>query len=277
MGRFISEDPAADPNNPNLYVYAANNPLVYIDPTGCWNEDSKWYKPWTWFNKSDDGESGGGSPSGSPSSSGSPSVSPSKPVVNPDEPKKDSTESEKPKELLIEVVDLVGRTSPVVMRLVSFTIEDKFKAMAKEVKDALIPFRWDDGFRSTTKQSHFYRIRHSDNSEDREDLKKHGIKQGVNKPGNSFHEAGLAFDVDTTILTEDQQTKLTKIANKHGFYQIISNEPWHFGYVGEKPPNTALSEPALREPVAKSLGLNSLGSNGGSTPESIYRSRISNI
>ena len=79
--------------------------MVYIDPTGCWNEDSKWYKPWTWFNKSDDGESGGGSPSGSPSSSGSPSVSPSKPVVNPDEPKKDSTESEKPKELLIEVVD----------------------------------------------------------------------------------------------------------------------------------------------------------------------------
>jgi hypothetical protein len=34
LGRFISEDPAADPNNPNLYVYCANNPLVYIDPTG---------------------------------------------------------------------------------------------------------------------------------------------------------------------------------------------------------------------------------------------------
>ncbi|MCL6592311.1 MAG: M15 family metallopeptidase, partial [Firmicutes bacterium] len=33
-GRFISEDPAADPNSPNLYVYAANNPLRFIDPTG---------------------------------------------------------------------------------------------------------------------------------------------------------------------------------------------------------------------------------------------------
>ena len=34
LGRFISEDPAADPNNPNLYTYCGNNPLVRIDPTG---------------------------------------------------------------------------------------------------------------------------------------------------------------------------------------------------------------------------------------------------
>ncbi|NLW48878.1 MAG: RHS repeat-associated core domain-containing protein, partial [Firmicutes bacterium] len=25
LGRFVSEDPAGDPNNPNLYVYGANN------------------------------------------------------------------------------------------------------------------------------------------------------------------------------------------------------------------------------------------------------------
>ena len=28
LGRFISEDPVGDPNNPNLYAYARNNPLV---------------------------------------------------------------------------------------------------------------------------------------------------------------------------------------------------------------------------------------------------------
>jgi RHS repeat-associated protein len=39
-GRFISEDPAADPNNPNLYSYCANNPLTNVDPTGL---DVGWY------------------------------------------------------------------------------------------------------------------------------------------------------------------------------------------------------------------------------------------
>jgi RHS repeat-associated protein len=34
LGKFISEDPAADPNNPNLYTYCANNPLRFTDPDG---------------------------------------------------------------------------------------------------------------------------------------------------------------------------------------------------------------------------------------------------
>jgi RHS repeat-associated protein len=34
LGRFISEDPAADPNNPNLYSYCANSPVMRTDPTG---------------------------------------------------------------------------------------------------------------------------------------------------------------------------------------------------------------------------------------------------
>ena len=34
LGRFISEDPVTDPNNPNLYSYCANNPLRFVDPTG---------------------------------------------------------------------------------------------------------------------------------------------------------------------------------------------------------------------------------------------------
>ena len=34
VGRFISEDKFNDPNNPNLYVYCANNPLINTDPSG---------------------------------------------------------------------------------------------------------------------------------------------------------------------------------------------------------------------------------------------------
>ncbi len=34
LGRFISEDPVADPNNPNLYSYCNNNPGIFVDPTG---------------------------------------------------------------------------------------------------------------------------------------------------------------------------------------------------------------------------------------------------
>lgn len=42
LGRFISEDPAADPNNPNLYSYCGNNPLNAVDPTGMWEDDSNY-------------------------------------------------------------------------------------------------------------------------------------------------------------------------------------------------------------------------------------------
>ena len=40
LGRFISEDPVADPNNPNLYSYSGNNPLRFTDPTGLSLEDT---------------------------------------------------------------------------------------------------------------------------------------------------------------------------------------------------------------------------------------------
>jgi RHS repeat-associated protein len=36
LGRFISEDPVGDPNNPNLYSYCRNNPVNMIDPTGLY-------------------------------------------------------------------------------------------------------------------------------------------------------------------------------------------------------------------------------------------------
>ena len=41
LGRFISEDPAGDPNNPNLYSYTGNNPLRFIDPAGLTSIDTQ--------------------------------------------------------------------------------------------------------------------------------------------------------------------------------------------------------------------------------------------
>ena len=38
-GRFMSEDPVRDPNNPNLYSMGRNNPLRFTDPTGCISQE----------------------------------------------------------------------------------------------------------------------------------------------------------------------------------------------------------------------------------------------
>ncbi len=50
-GRFISEDPVADPNNPNLYTYCRNNPVNVIDPTGLYGNPSD-PGAMVWFHKS---------------------------------------------------------------------------------------------------------------------------------------------------------------------------------------------------------------------------------
>ncbi len=43
LGRFIQQDPIGD--DINWYVYAANNPVLYIDPEGllCWGDLRDWY------------------------------------------------------------------------------------------------------------------------------------------------------------------------------------------------------------------------------------------
>jgi RHS repeat-associated protein len=36
LGRFISRDPMRYIDGPNMFVYVANNPMMYIDPAGLW-------------------------------------------------------------------------------------------------------------------------------------------------------------------------------------------------------------------------------------------------
>ncbi|WP_083900098.1 glycohydrolase toxin TNT-related protein [Orenia marismortui] len=58
IGRFTREDTYKgeldDPQSQNVYIYVLANPLRYIDPTGHWNEESKWYNPFTWFDTQED-------------------------------------------------------------------------------------------------------------------------------------------------------------------------------------------------------------------------------
>jgi RHS repeat-associated protein len=55
-GRFISEDPKFDPNNPNLYWYCDNNPLTNVDLDGRETTRAdqkvfdKWFSVWTTIN-----------------------------------------------------------------------------------------------------------------------------------------------------------------------------------------------------------------------------------
>ena len=55
LGRFISEDPARDPNNPNLYVYCWNNPLIRMDSTGrFWDELGNLFRGEGWRKSTDE-------------------------------------------------------------------------------------------------------------------------------------------------------------------------------------------------------------------------------
>ena len=59
LGRFISEDPAADPNNPNLYSYCGNNPVIRTDPSGQFLEYIFWYWIMNAFSQGEAAQKGG--------------------------------------------------------------------------------------------------------------------------------------------------------------------------------------------------------------------------
>jgi RHS repeat-associated protein len=44
-GRFTSEDPLGFVDGVNLYIYVGNNPLLFVDPTGCYWFRQDWQEP----------------------------------------------------------------------------------------------------------------------------------------------------------------------------------------------------------------------------------------
>ncbi|NLY75937.1 MAG: hypothetical protein GX075_11655 [Firmicutes bacterium] len=58
---------------------------------------------------------------------------------------------------------------------------------------------------------------------------KHGIGPNVSRPGSSYHNAGLAFDLAGLSISE--MGTVEQIANKYGFYRtVLPKEPWHYSY-----------------------------------------------
>ncbi|MCL6592269.1 MAG: RHS domain-containing protein, partial [Firmicutes bacterium] len=75
-GRFISEDPARDPNSPGIYCYCRNNPINVIDPTGLYSLDDIGITSTTGgnFGNYDTSTNIGGGESGSPYTPPTPST-----------------------------------------------------------------------------------------------------------------------------------------------------------------------------------------------------------
>lgn len=67
------------------------------------------------------------------------------------------------------------------------------------------------------------------------------------KPGNSFHESGLAVDCAVTIMKAQAgwtQEQFQDFAIKFGFHRTVEREPWHFSFSSEALPNTRATQKA---------------------------------
>ena len=137
-------------------------------------------------------------------------------------------------------------------------ISDKFNHFETACSEAGIILAVANGFRPTAQQSHFYGIKNSSAKADIKDcIENHKIIKTVNPPGSSFHEVGLAVDLNVDSLTQYQKEELTKIAKEYGFYKTVSSEPWHFGYAGKNPGDNPRDSTLDKDAIAKELGYTS--------------------
>jgi hypothetical protein len=57
----------------------------------------------------------------------------------------------------------------------------------------------------------------------------------ANRPGNSNHQSGIAFDLDVKPGDGNPTYEWMKVnATAHGFVRTVSREPWHWEYLPEK-------------------------------------------
>jgi hypothetical protein len=132
-----------------------------------------------------------------------------------------------------------------VVLLINAKIINEFNSFIADIKD--YKFILGDCFRDIRKQSHFYHIKYDKphTQANIKDTKSHGLAKDVASPWNSYHNAGLAFDLYT--IPNANHDAVVKIASKHGFIRIdYPNELYHFSYIGNVGNN--------RNAVAVSLG-----------------------
>jgi predicted chitinase/uncharacterized protein (DUF305 family) len=85
------------------------------------------------------------------------------------------------------------------------------------------------GYRSTAQQAALYAA----------ELKKDGgdaVKAGKNvaPPGRSFHEKGLAVDLNKSDVGPVNEAAQMGLLAKYGLYRPLSNEPWHVEPIGDR-------------------------------------------
>jgi LAS superfamily LD-carboxypeptidase LdcB len=175
-------------------------------------------------------------------------VLPIKKDIQPEE----KTPTKNKKDILVKFGGVKAANSTVVL-LLNVIIADNFHSFIAECNCKGYSITLNDCFRDIRKQSHFYNLlKNPRNKADHQDFLKHGIKNKVSTPYNSYHNTGLGFDIDYSNLSKSQLITIEAIGHQYGFYrtQITNdkyNEPGHFSYIGK-------FKSIQKDAVATSLG-----------------------
>ena len=123
----------------------------------------------------------------------------------------------------VTLVRVVG-TDKEIERISEATC-DKFLAMAEAARAEGVAIGVNSGFRSWPEQKHLF------------DGRQRGLPgfAPANRPGNSNHQNGIAFDIDVNGGgSNPTYVWLSRNATRFGFLRTVSHEPWHWEYLPEK-------------------------------------------
>jgi D-alanyl-D-alanine carboxypeptidase len=123
----------------------------------------------------------------------------------------------------VTLVKVVGTNKEI--EHISEATCDKFLAMAEAAREEGVEIGVNSGFRSWPEQKFLFE----------------GRQKGLpgfapaNRPGNSNHQNGIAFDIDVNGGgSNPTYVWLSKNATRFGFLRTVSTEPWHWEYLPEK-------------------------------------------
>ena len=123
----------------------------------------------------------------------------------------------------ITLVRVVGTDKEI--EHISEAMCDRFLAMADAARDDGVAIGVNSGFRSYPEQKFLFE----------------GRQRGLpgfapaNRPGNSNHQNGIAFDIDVNGGgSNPTYVWLAKNATRFGFVRTVRGEPWHWEYLPDK-------------------------------------------